>query len=197
MTQPPEPTSLDNPDSKAESKDVKLGAAIASSHRHKRWAKCADMVAKLGDQEPLYAVGVALLLGGLLTRRTALCGTGLSILGRVAVADILKRLVKRNVKRTRPEELLDKGRYEREAGGGDERSEQSFPSGHVACTLAAAAAVTRRHPRLAPAALTFTGLVGVARIAKGEHWPSDVAAGMVVGVISDFVVKRLSSQYLR
>lgn len=173
---------------------MELGVAIASSHRHKRWAKYADRAAKLGDQEPLYAVGAVLLLGGLLARRPALCGTGLSILSRVALADIMKRLVKHNVKRTRPGELLDNGRYEREAGGGDERSEQSFPSGHVACTLAAAAAVGRHHPRLAPAAMAFTGLVGAARIAKGEHWPSDVAAGLVLGVISHFVVTGLSSR---
>jgi undecaprenyl-diphosphatase len=57
----------------------------------------------------------------------------------------------------------------------------SFPSGHtlhaVAFTLVAAA----YYPFLAWVAVPFTVLVAASRIMLGLHYPSDVAAGAVIG----------------
>ena len=173
-----------------------MGAELAAAHRHKAWARYADKAAELGDQEPLYAFGAGMLVVGFLTRRPKLTRAGVSVLARVAVADLSKRLMKRCVKRTRPTELLDHGRYEKDRGGGNDHEEQSFPSGHVACTLAAAIGVSRHWPAATPAALAFTGLVGVARVVKGEHWPTDVAAGVILGVVADATVSHIESRVL-
>lgn len=183
-----------SPNTPAEAADVRMGAELAAAHRHKAWARYADKAAELGDQEPLYAVGAGMLVIGLFARSPKLAKTGFSVLARVSVADLSKRLVKRCVKRTRPAELLDHGRYETDTGGGDDHEEQSFPSGHVACTLAAAIGVSRHWPVATPAALGFTGLVGVARVVKGEHWPADVAAGFILGVVADALVSNLESR---
>src|SRR5581483_2288430 len=72
----------------------------------------------------------------------------------------------------------------------DERNDanagRSFFSGHVAnCVAATRAALARlHHPRLAWAAfaagMAGSALVGVARVAAGSHFPTDVAVGVAV-----------------
>lgn len=164
--------------------DIAAGKSLAK-HRHTKLGTVADHLGKLSDQEPLYAVGAGLFFLSLSNRFSWLRPASFSILKRVAIADLSKRAVKSMVKRTRPHELLDNGRYELDVGGGERKEEQSFPSGHVACTVAAAIAVSRHYPRALPVVAAFAGLVGVARIIKGSHWPSDVLAGAMLGVASD------------
>ena len=59
----------------------------------------------------------------------------------------------------------------------------SFPSGHVAflSALAGALYLFRSH-RLAYSFAAGAVLVGFARVAAGIHWPSDIIAGVVLGI---------------
>src|SRR5205809_494199 len=82
----------------------------------------------------------------------------------VEAADAGKRLAKRRVRRTRPHVLLDGGRYASDAGGSGRKPEQSFPSGHVAGSLAAARAVSRHYPRAGALAYAATAAVAVGRV---------------------------------
>lgn len=107
------------------------------------------------------------------------------MLAAVAAADGGKRLVKRFVRRTRPHLLLDDGRYAAGACGSGRKPEQSFPSGHVAGCVAAAIAVSRRYPTAGALSLAATSVIGVGRVARGAHWPLDVAAGAVIGVAAE------------
>ena len=60
----------------------------------------------------------------------------------------------------------------------------SFPSGHAArAIMLAVVALGLGLTWLGLALLLWAPLVGMARVALGVHYPSDVAAGMVVGVI--------------
>ncbi|RYD46603.1 MAG: phosphatase PAP2 family protein [Verrucomicrobiaceae bacterium] len=68
--------------------------------------------------------------------------------------------------------------------GGEEKSHQSFPSGHVACTLAAASAVSGVYPTASVAGVATTGVIGLARMVKGSHWPLDILGGLVVGGVA-------------
>jgi membrane-associated phospholipid phosphatase len=167
-----------------EKADIKLGKKIAK-HRHHPIAKAAGKAGKLGDQGPLYALCFGVLVVGVACRDRRLTDTGLSMLAAVAVADVAKRIVKNLVRRTRPKALLEEGDYEADAGGSDSKKEQSFPSGHTACTVAAARALARNVPEAsAPAAVAAVAL-GLSRVAKGDHWPLDVAAGAVIGLTAE------------
>ena len=66
---------------------------------------------------------------------------------------------------------------------------ESFPSGHGASStaylLATALAVPRRHRRLALGVAAATiAAIDATRVLAREHWPSDVIAGDLVGMLS-------------
>lgn len=58
---------------------------------------------------------------------------------------------------------------------------ESMPSGHAAASRAAAAALARAYPALAPALYLWTALVSLSRVELQQHWPGDVGAGAAIG----------------
>lgn len=76
--------------------------------------------------------------------------------------------------------------------------ELSFPSGHVSLVAAATSGLTTtiflRHPEskvrfvVLGAALTLTTLTAVSRVESGQHFPTDVMIGAVVGGFAGFAV---------
>lgn len=62
----------------------------------------------------------------------------------------------------------------------------SFPSSHasIAWAISAAAVWWVRHPLLIAGFLLSALLVAWSRVALGVHFPTDMAAGMVVGVLA-------------
>ena len=167
-----------------EKADIELGTKIAK-HRHHPVAKAAGKAGELGDQGPLYALSSGVLAVGVASRDRRLTDTGLSMLAAVAAADVAKRIAKSLVRRTRPKALLEEGDYEADTGGSDRKKEQSFPSGHTACSVAAARAFSRNVPEASAAAGGAAVVLSLSRIAKGEHWPLDVAAGAVLGLVAE------------
>ncbi|HEY9216723.1 MAG TPA: phosphatase PAP2 family protein, partial [Phenylobacterium sp.] len=125
--------------------DIEVGERLARK-RNRPGVKAVAKAGKLGDQEPLYALSAVVCAAGLFTHRPRLAEMGLRMGLAVGAADLMKSALKKTVTRTRPHILLDEGRYEAEPGGSDEKPEQSFPSGHMACTTAAALAAGRLYP---------------------------------------------------
>lgn len=178
----------DGPAAAVEKADIKVGQAMASRRKHPVVDWCCG-VGEVGDQGPLYLMGASMVAVGLFRKNPHAVVAGISFLAAVGVADVTKSTVKKLVKRSRPEHSLEEGNYRFEAGGSEERKEQSFPSGHVAGAVAAAGVVSRFYPSAAPYVRTSAVVIGLSRILKGSHWPLDLAAGGLIGWVSERLVR--------
>jgi membrane-associated phospholipid phosphatase len=67
----------------------------------------------------------------------------------------------------------------------------SFPSGHTAAAFAFATAASAELPVMAPALLPLAGAVAYSRVHTGVHYPSDVVAGMGIGIGSAVLAAHL------
>ena len=92
-------------------------------------------------------------------------------LSRIVIAEILKLVIHR----ARPN-LADF---------------KSFPSGHAAIFFAIAMAVYFYNKKLGIWFFIAAIIIGVARIFVGVHWPSDVLAGAMIGIISGIIVNKI------
>ena len=190
------PDESDSTRNEVEKADIKLGKKIASK-RHHPAVKAAAGAGKFGDQGPLYALSAGVLAVGVASRDRRVADCGLAMLAAIALADIGKRIAKNLVRRTRPHILIDQGRYDADTGGSDNKQEQSFPSGHTACTVAAARALTRHAPETMAVAAGATAVIALSRVAEGKHWPLDVAAGAVIGFAAEGLAALLYEQCRR
>lgn len=64
----------------------------------------------------------------------------------------------------------------------------SFPSGHATATFAVAAALSRVWPRAHWLFLLAAGVLSLSRLFTGSHFPSDVLAGALVGIVASSMV---------
>ncbi len=65
----------------------------------------------------------------------------------------------------------------------------AFPSGHTAVAFAFAAALTLGSPAWGMAALVLAAGVGIGRVFAGVHYPSDIIAGAVLGILCAILVR--------
>lgn len=134
-------------------------------------------------------IPAAMLVGGIIDHNAALRQNSLYVASSTAVSYGLMLLIKHVVKRPRPfiQNINIVPVYR--AGS------TSFPSGHTASTFATATALSIAYPKwyiIAPAFL-WAGTVGYSRMYLGVHYPTDVAAGTVLGAgsaVSLMFIKR-------
>jgi undecaprenyl-diphosphatase len=134
-------------------------------------------------------IGKGIVLAGLFLL-IALCGWGfkrerlkeLGIRGLIAMAGVgaVSQLLKHLIGRPRPrfahaDEFFLSPSF---ASGLD-----SFPSGHAINAFGAATVVAWFVPVLRVPLFLIAGLVGLSRVVRGSHFPTDVFAGAVLGVL--------------
>ncbi|MFJ7149110.1 phosphatase PAP2 family protein [Streptomyces sp. NPDC100445] len=73
----------------------------------------------------------------------------------------------------------------------DRPDSSSFPSGHTAAAVAFTAALTPAWPVAGAVCAVPAALVAVERVQSGAHYPSDVAVGAGIGLVSAWLVRRL------
>ncbi|MDD5306527.1 MAG: phosphatase PAP2 family protein [Deltaproteobacteria bacterium] len=98
----------------------------------------------------------------------------------VALGGAAANLLKVAVDRPRPPAALSSQGVPVHAPGGVPR-DRSFPSGHAQTAMGAAAYLSFVYPILALPCLALAALVALSRVALGVHYPSDVAAGALLG----------------
>jgi len=99
----------------------------------------------------------------------------------IGAASALVHLVKLIVGRARPELFSELGAYSLTPFAYNDLY-SSFPSGHSAAVGSFFGAFSMLAPRLRPLFLLGALTIGVSRVIVGAHYPSDVAAGLLLGL---------------
>ena len=149
--------------------------------------RALDLLSKLGDQPELRAIAGCLLVAGTFANSDRLVRAGARMLIAHEAATVVKDLIKINVDRTRPRSA-DGGRAKRPKEGDHIAKEKtSFPSGHSAGAIAAARAFSREFPEYGAVAIGGAALIAASQVLRCAHYPTDVAAGVVIGLAAEEV----------
>lgn len=73
----------------------------------------------------------------------------------------------------------------------------SFPSGHASFFFAISAAVFAWNKRLGVFFFAASLLMGIARVIAGVHYPSDILAGMAVGIVTGWIVTCIAWRFYK
>ncbi|HXV31370.1 MAG TPA: phosphatase PAP2 family protein [Sinorhizobium sp.] len=101
----------------------------------------------------------------------------------IGTASVLVHGLKFLIGRPRPQIFDDHGAYDLMPFAGD-RLFESFPSGHSTAAGALFGALAMLTPQLRPVFLLMALTIGISRVIVGAHYPSDVAAGLLLGLWS-------------
>lgn len=172
---------------KPEKADIAVARTTAPARRSAA-VKALGWVGDIADQPPLIAVCAATFAVGLILRNGRLARAGGRMLAAQLLATGAKDAIKHQVDRARPYVLADGGRYKAEPGDDHAKAMNSFPSGHMAGAAAVARAYAREYPEHAARAFAAAAAVGAIQVARSKHYPTDVAAGAVVGLAAEKAV---------
>lgn len=146
-----------------------------NAHR-KFWKIFFKTISRTADTYSFLAIG---LLGVLLKPETL----PLIMAGLLGFALELSAyyLLKKNIKRPRP--FVQRPNVQFHIVPPDEFS---FPSGHTGAAFLMAVLMSAAFPYLTIPAVLWACLVGYSRVFLGVHYPTDVLAGMILGLASAF-----------
>jgi membrane-associated phospholipid phosphatase len=146
------------------------------------------LFSKLGDQPELRTISGALVIAGSFGGSDRLVRAGTRMIIAHELATFAKDLIKTDIDRKRPRSA--KKRDEKKPRPGNHQSKEitSFPSGHSAGAIAAARAFSREFPEYGAAAITAATLVAASQVPRRAHYPTDVAAGLALGLAAEKLV---------
>ncbi len=135
----------------------------------------------IGEGSHLVAISVLLLATGWWLSKPSLTAAGIQTLLAHGIAALVANGLKHLLGRPRPK-FVHSGEWQFTpswASGLD-----SFPSGHTTASFAVATVLARRFPWCAPLCFAVAAFVGVSRVLRGSHFPTDVFGGAVMGLLS-------------
>ncbi len=148
---------------------------------HLSWLELVgDIGNRLGSGWILAGISGVLLAIGLALKQPVIRRAGVEGLIAHGVVALVVQGLKHLIGRPRPR-LMHGGGFH--FGPSLDSGLDSFPSGHVTASFAVAAVLARHFPRIAWLVYGAAGLVAVSRVVRGSHFPTDVAGGMVLGVL--------------
>jgi undecaprenyl-diphosphatase len=148
-------------------------------------------LSKLGDQPQLRTLSGAMILAGVLMRDHRLTRAGSRMIIAHETATFVKETIKFEVDRTRPRSATTKQQNKPRKGNHTSKELTSFPSGHSAGSMAVARAFEREYPELGPYAVGAAAAIALLQIPRCAHYPTDVAAGLVIGVVAELASNAL------
>lgn len=108
---------------------------------------------------------------------------GLESLVTITISQAIVHSLKRILSRERPYKIIEQlNTY------GINLKDYSFPSGHTAATFSIATTIALNIPRLSILVFVIAIIVGISRIYLGVHYPTDVAAGIFLGISTALLV---------
>jgi hypothetical protein len=164
-------------------------AEAARPYEKSLLVRLLEPVADLGDQPPMRVLCGSVIAVGLFAGDRRLVRTGVRMLAAHTLATLAKDFIKRRVDRTRPRSAGKAGKDAKPRPGDNEAKEEtSFPSGHSAGAAAVARAFARDYPEHAAPAYAAAAVLALAQIPRCAHYPTDVGAGLAIGVAAEKAV---------
>ncbi|MFF5157801.1 phosphatase PAP2 family protein [Streptomyces sp. NPDC000348] len=155
-----------------------------------RVGRVLSVVEEAAESSKLWCGAAAAMgwLGGWRGRRAAVGGLAALVIAQLTSNGLCKQLADRPrpPKEWFPHDEVD-----------DRPDSSSFPSGHTAAAVAFTAAVAPVWPAAGAACAVPAAMVMLERVQSGAHYPSDVAAGAVVGLAGAWLARRAPRLILR
>ena len=166
-------------------KDGQLLLWLKETFSHPVLDEIMTCISALGNKGFIWiAIGILFLLFGLKNKKWV--NRGFLVLFSLAANFLACNVVlKPLVERTRPYYVLDYTPLIPPVG------DPSFPSGHTSASFAAATAIYAINKKWGAVAYAFAAVMGFSRLYLGVHFPTDVAAGALVGTAAAMVMIRI------
>ncbi len=155
-------------------------------------------IGSAGSPEAIFAINGAVYLSGLVFKNEKIRYTGLLLVTSAAASGLLLTVSKVAAGRARP--FTGKGKGEFQSFSFNDDHYRSFPSGHSLFAFSTAYAIGKQFDNpFIKTGIYSLGLIGPAsRLWEGEHWLTDVAVSMALGVaVVETVDRYLKNEHKR